>query len=298
MKKWLVEYLSISKKERTGFVILVILISMIWILPRFFGKTNLRSEILAKADSVISMSVNNSAPVSKSFRLFDFDPNTLDDRGWAELGLTEKNIFTIRNYLSKGGRFREPGDIYRIYGLRSDVAERLEPYIKIKGTTRNSSTFSRQNRRPFQPFVYARRETAKPYKIPEIINLNEADTSALIALPGIGSKLAQRIILFRERCGGFYDVQQLSEVYGLKDSVFQLIRPRLTTGNGIVRQLSINSISADSLAKHPYISFSEARAIVQYRMQHGIFGSVDDLLNIAIISKQWVEKLKPYLDFN
>ena len=289
------DYLSISKKERTGLIALIALISIIWLLPRFFTKPAADKTFLAKADSVLSVSRVTNVGVNKSFRLFAFDPNKLGDDGWRQLGLTEKNIKTIRNYLSKGGKFIDPKDIYRIYGLHSDLAEKLEPYIVIKGTVK-ASTFPQIPVRSFQPHVTT--SAGREYKVPKIVNLNQADTSELIALPGIGSKLAQRIILFRDRCGGFHNIKQLAEVYGLKDSVFQLIAPRLVVEHVVLRRIPVNTISTDSLARHPYISYSQAKAIVQYRAQHGVYKNAEDLLNITILTNEWVEKLRPYLEFN
>ncbi|HEY4876127.1 MAG TPA: helix-hairpin-helix domain-containing protein [Puia sp.] len=52
------------------------------------------------------------------------------------------------------------------------------------------------------------------------IDINAADTSAFSTLPGIGSKLSNRIITFRERLGGFYSTNQVAEIYGLSDSTF------------------------------------------------------------------------------
>ncbi len=37
--------------------------------------------------------------------MFYFDPNTLDEAGWQRLGVRDKTIATIKNYLSKGGKF-------------------------------------------------------------------------------------------------------------------------------------------------------------------------------------------------
>ncbi|MBK7971685.1 MAG: helix-hairpin-helix domain-containing protein [Bacteroidetes bacterium] len=64
-------------------------------------------------------------------RLFDFDPNTITDEEWQALGLSEKQIRIIRNYLNKGGRFRKKEDVASIYGIQPALYERLEPHIKI-----------------------------------------------------------------------------------------------------------------------------------------------------------------------
>ena len=44
---------------------------------------------------------------------------------------------------------------------------------------------------------------------PVAIGINSADTTAFISLPGIGSKLAQRIINFRNKLGGFVKIEQV-----------------------------------------------------------------------------------------
>ncbi len=49
----------------------------------------------------------------------------------------------------------------------------------------------------------------------EAVNLNTADVDTLIALPGIGPALAQRIIAYREEHGPFADIDQLLAIQGI-----------------------------------------------------------------------------------
>ena len=67
-------------------------------------------------------------------QLFYFDPNVLPFEGWKKLGIREKTIGTIQNYLHKGGHFSKPEDLKKIYGIRADEYKRLEPYIRIPTT--------------------------------------------------------------------------------------------------------------------------------------------------------------------
>ena len=46
---------------------------------------------------------------------------------------------------------------------------------------------------------------------------------------------------------------------------------------------------------HPYIRWPLARAIAEYRLQHGPFHSIDELLQLAQMDTVKFEKLKPYL---
>lgn len=222
--------------------------------------------------------------------LFEFDPNTLSVDGWKRLGLREKTIQTIQNYLSKGGRFRSPEDIKHVYGLFPNEAERLLPYIKIKNSDKSDFKIYDKNYIKTNNISYSR-----PVYVPKSIDINTADTTAFIALPGIGSKLAYRIVSFREKLGGFYSIDQVGEVYGLLDSTFQKIKSRLVLSNSTVKQFNINTSDAAALKTHPYFKWSIANAIVQYRMQHGNFISLTDLKKIALIDEQLYNKIVPYL---
>ncbi len=128
-----------------------------------------------------------------------------------------------------------------------------------------------------------------------MINLNEADTSELIVLPGIGSKLSARIVAFREKLGGFYAVEQVGETYGVPDSTFQKIKGRLQVDGNSIRKINVNSATKDDLKAHPYIRWNLANAIVEYRNQHGAFSSLEELKNIVLIDEGTFQKIVPYL---
>lgn len=232
--------------------------------------------------------------VAAKTELFTFDPNTLHADGWRRLGLRDKTITTIQNYLSKGGKFRKPEDIKRIYGLFPDQADRLLPYVRITPIASNDRV------KNYVKNEFVKKESAYaiyPAKTaaPAIIDINTADTTIFISLPGIGSKLAARIVNFREKLGGFYTVEQIAETYGLPDSVFQKIKNRLVTGNFLIEKININTADANRIKANPYIKWNLANAIVQYRSQHGNYITLDDLKKIAIIDAQTFTKIQPYL---
>ncbi|WP_432831085.1 helix-hairpin-helix domain-containing protein [Dactylosporangium sp. CA-092794] len=61
-----------------------------------------------------------------------------------------------------------------------------------------------------------------------LVNLNTATTTELQTLPGIGEVLAQRIVEFRDRHGGFRAVSDLRQVDGIGDAKFQQLKDRVT----------------------------------------------------------------------
>ena len=135
---------------------------------------------------------------------------------------------------------------------------------------------------------------ANPDYIPKAIDINKADTTVFIALPGIGSKLANRIVTYREKLHGFYSVQQVAEVFGLADSAFQKIKPWLIIKDTLITKININTAGTEDL-KTPYISYNLANAIYEYRMQHGSFTSLTDLKKIMLVNDALFNKILPYL---
>ncbi|MGB8193482.1 MAG: helix-hairpin-helix domain-containing protein [Chitinophagaceae bacterium] len=309
------EYLSFTKKERIAIVTLVALILGIYLMPRFIKpkeeppsekeirEFKLLEQQLASNDSSkknnytdddeppLSYASHTSEENRRPVQLFYFDPNTISANDWKRLGLRDKTIGTIQKYLSKGGHFYKPADIKKIYGLKPDEYERIAAYIRIERPEAHEpserKSYNAPDRHAESPKKFAARIS--------IIDINTADTAGFVALPGIGSKLAARIVNFREKLGGFYSVEQVGETYGLPDSTFQKIRSWLSVQEGNIRQININTVTADELKLHPYIRWNLAGAIIRYREQHGTFKTLEELKQIVAINSETYAKIAPYL---
>lgn len=295
------DYFSFSVRERWAVLVLLALIILLFVLPDYLPAPgdqpvvvdSLVLTAIRRWDSVDQRRtvVRKSGPDAyrptaiKSKR-FPFDPNQIDMEQWLQLGLPEKTAHTILNYRSKGGRFRKAEDLARIYGMPAILARELIPWVRIESVVGEKSPPAGPRNAPGTQFA----QRTESLKLP----INSADSLAWMSLRGIGEKLAGRIVNFRNRLGGFYSLQQVGEVYGLKDSVFQQIRSSLVLDPVPVRQLSLNAATLEELAAHPYIRFPIARAIVAYRQEHGAFRSVEELSAIHLISQEQLEKIRPY----
>ena len=254
--------------------------------------------------------------------LFYFDPNRTSDNDWRRLGLPDKLILTISHYLQKGGSFRTAADLKKIYGLKADDLERLFPYVRIRNSGKTS--FPVQYRRTQQRPEYYRKHNETDYsenyarsqlngdrnnkppaeysvndlpkKKPEELDINLADSAVWSRLPGIGFRLACRIVHFREKLGGFYSIDQVRETFGLPDSTFQIIRPFLQNNGMQLQRINLNVAEQEVLRAHPYIRWKLAREIIQYREQRGGFKSVAELQQLALVDSENYKKLAPYLE--
>jgi len=128
------------------------------------------------------------------------------------------------------------------------------------------------------------------------IFINQASVEEWTRLRGIGDVLSRRIVTFRDKMGGFTHVDQVGQTYGLADSVFQQIRPRLRLEK-THRRWRVNSLGVEELAEHPYISLRQAKAVVSYRQKSGPFSSSEAFQQLRIFSDKEHQRLAPYLDF-
>ena len=312
-KETVAGYLTFTRKEQIGIITVLIIISIVIFSPTFFSDQNISKleirdstwmEALKKLEKKEADKEKNNFhenegnvnayqydPTKKNYnnnrlakKLFYFDPNTISKDGWRQLGIGDKTIQTIQNYLGKGGRFKKPEDLQRVYGLHNDEYERLAPYVKIVNDIAESKSI-----------VYVTNENESPGFSYSTIDINTADTASFISLPGIGSKLAARIVNFRDKLGGFYSINQVGETYGVPDSTFQKIKKYLKLENATVRKININTATVDELKVHPYIKWNIANPIVIYRNEHGSFSNVEGLKKIIIITDDVYKKIAPYL---
>jgi len=315
--KWVKDYFSFTKKERNATLLLCLAALLFSLLPSVFPflvkdemeltvDTVVQQQLAALAVKTEDVKTENDTyndaslyrPKDSKFEkysrekfsgsLFYFDPNTATADEWKKLGVRDRTIGTIIKYRNKGGKFYKPEDIKRIYGLKPDEVERLLPYVTIEQKEKLQQFSDRKT--AILDFTNERRELANA-----VIEINAADTSAWKRLKGIGSGYAKRIVNFRTKLGGFISVEQVAETYGLPDSVYQQIKSQLKINHSSVRKININYSTTEELKAHPYIGFSVANAIVQYRKEHGLFTSVTELLKIGAISEKLFGKIRPYL---
>lgn len=67
----------------------------------------------------------------EQYVLFAFDPNTIDLIDLRRLGVSGRVAHNLLRYRATGGRFTQPEQLKKIYGLTPEKYEELKPYIAI-----------------------------------------------------------------------------------------------------------------------------------------------------------------------
>ena len=193
-KHFLKDYFIFTHKERTSIIFILSIVFFFILLPfafPFFIKQKQYSHKQFESEiERLNIEPNDSSKIknySKNFdnrfyddyspsgkekyerikpEVFYFDPNTISPGDWKRLGVREKTITTIQNYLSKGGRFNKPEDIAKIWGLSPADQQRLIPYVSIKGIAHKSV--------PFEEKKYSNPSSFYPFKTNQLVQINSA----------------------------------------------------------------------------------------------------------------------------
>ncbi len=292
---------AFTRREKRGILLLMLLIAGNIVLNLIYPhmaeeEVQISPEVLLRIDSLqagisryqnrqddennFSYYTNNNyaSKSSKKRELtpFPFDPNKLDEAGWVQLGLSEKEAAMVLKYRAAGGFFYKKEDLKKLYCVSDEDYNILEPCIRIDTAAFPSvkSRYSENTNR--------------------VVELNKADTADLLAVPGIGPYYAKMILKYRDLLGGFVSENQLVEVYGLEDKYHRL-KKYVEVSPAVYRKININDADYSDLLKHPYIDKKAAYIISEHRRLKGRYGSVEELKKMHGLADSLLVKLTPYL---
>ncbi len=303
-KTWLNTYFDLNKREFNGLMILSVLMLLLLVFPYVYDRLfPYEYDVKAARLAIRQLEVVDQSEVSHSLEKdegrFDkrlkkqalsiFDPNTIDLKGWQELGLSLKQAQSILKYRSKGGKFYKAQDLQKMYTISPEMYVRLMPYVRIE-------SMETKNRFSEGSASLYKKDHIVPRILP-VIELNGADTLQLDQVKGIGPAFARRIVNYRMRLGGFCNKEQLLEVFGLDSALYNEIKAQLRVDLDLVKKININTAVTEDFKNHPYIRYKQVNALIQYRKQHGNYGNIEDLKKVAVLTPELVAKLAPYLSF-
>lgn len=277
-------YFYFSPSERKGIIVLLLLTILVIFIPSVYrllkplNNTYVSISTLNKLDSISSV---NTANEQENILTKPVNINTASDEELKQLGLSEKNITTIHNYLGKGGKLQSIYDLKKMYGIKAEVIEKLTPFILFTNDTNHTlnvvSDSTIKKKTPLKP-----------------IELNTTDSATLVKLYRIGPTMAGRIIEYRNKLGGFLHLNQLMEIYGFDEDILYDLQGKIYVDASKAKKINLNTISEEELKQHPYFKYKLARIIVNYRLQHGNYKNYTDLLNIKVVNDSVLNRIKIY----
>ena len=204
-----------------------------------------------------------------------FYPDTVTIEQWVKMGLLSRQAKTILHYLAKGGRFRKKEDLKKIHGLSEAEYAVLKSYIRIPPV-----------QKPKHPDV------VQQFRRTEI---NSADTQQLVKNLHLPAWIARRIIKYRHLLGDFYSPEQLQEVYGLKKTTYQHIRPYVFADTTQIRRIDLNSATFKQLLHHPYITYEMTKKLMHARERIHVFRDFGQVKQMTGFPDTILIKIRHYL---
>jgi competence protein ComEA len=248
--------------------------------------------LLEEKDSVTAESIKSSLSATLSdksrAKTLTFNPNTSSEKELLAFGFYPQIAKRIIKYREKGGSFKIPIDLKKVFGVSDKFYNHIKNQIKID-TFPLSQSIVFKSSDELKSSVYE--------KEIKLVEINQAGFSTWLKLSQ-DSILAIKILKYRKALGGFVQLEQLKEIEGFSDSLFQNNLAKFNVNaDPVFRKLNINLAEASQLKYHPYIGGKLAKLIIAYR-QGRAFTNIEELKKLPIVNEQLFQKLKPYVFVN
>lgn len=206
-----------------------------------------------------------------------FDPNSYTSEDWMKLGMSQKQADIIIKFGKRG--FYEDADLKKVFVISDQFFDLIKDSLFYPA----KPTYDKFEKKTYEPKAIAR------------IELNTASEEELMTIKGIGAFFAKNIVKRRNELGGFRNENQLLEIWKFDQEKLDGILPFIKIDPALVKQININTATAEDLKKHPYFTWNIANSVVKLRAQIGSYKKLEDLKKSVLVTDEFYEKVKPYL---
>ncbi len=232
-----------------------------------------------------------------------FDPNTVDSLTLIGFGLRPWKVKNFLHYREAGKVFRSAEDLGDTYGWTEEDVERVASYVRVgkkygkSGRNEKHEKYGKNENHWNDGKRWEKKEKperpSNKFQTLTKVDVNTADTAMLRRIPGVGAKISDAIVHYRKRLGGFHSVEQLREI--------SIVSPELLdwmeVSSSNIQKINMNKASFQALNSHPYISYEQTKALLQYIRLYGDVKDEETLMATGIFTKEEVEKLRPYITY-
>lgn len=293
--KSIAAFFFFSKAQRKGILFLfLIVIALQFVLffvdfSLFSPKSNekFKDEWLAVQTEINQLKKDK---IHFSPKIYPFNPNFITDYKGYKLGMTVEEIDRLLAFRKENKYVNSADDFQKVTQISDSLLQKIAPFFKFPDWVnhkKESYGFEAKSK-----VDYPKKETIIKK------DLNIATSEDLIKIYGIGENLAQKILMFKEKFGGFVAMEQLDEIWGLSADVKLNIQKHFSISvPSNLKKIAINSASIKELSQFPYFNYALAKQIVIYRSMNGDIQNEIELSKIKGFPVDKAKIIGLYLDF-
>jgi DNA uptake protein ComE-like DNA-binding protein len=281
-------YFQYSKSQRSGIFLLVALcivcqFAFFYLDPSSYKENNSEKQKWISLQFIVdSLKVEKQNYISK---IYPFNPNFITDYKGSKLGMSVAEIDRLLNYRKTNQYVNSAAEFQKVTQVSDSLINAISPYFKFPDWVNKGKS---NNFKPFEK---------KTFKI-IVLDINMATKEDLIKVYGIGPALSDRILKQKEILGGFVNMKQMEDVWGLSPEVIESLNQYFkVTATPKIKKIDINNASIKELMLFPYFKYSLAKAIVTYRSMNGDFKNSEDLTKINGFPSEKLDIISLYLEF-
>jgi DNA uptake protein ComE-like DNA-binding protein len=283
-------YFIFSKSHRSGIVLLLLLMVLVQLFYYFISNqkpsTSEDTSWLLVQNEIDSLKQNRA---TKKDTIYPFNPNFITDYKGYKLGMSVQEIDRLHQYRAQNKYVNSAAEFQKVTKVSSDLLQKISPYFKFPDWVTNKSVTSNKK---FQAY---------PTKEKVVIiqkDINAATKEDLIAVYGIGEKTAEKILIEKEKFGGFVSMDQFQFIWGISPEAIEDLQKRFFVKNtSTITKIAINELSIKELAKFPYFNYTLAKEIVIYRSMNNGIKEISDLTKIKGMPNEKIKIIALYLKF-
>lgn len=283
-------YFIFSKSHRVGIVILLLLIVIAQLC--YFYVSNQKATINEDTQWLLAQNEIDSIKqqvATKKDTIYPFNPNFISDYKGYKLGMSVQEIDRLHHFRAQNKYVNSTAEFQKVTLVSNAVLRKISPYFKFPEWV---SAKQEKSNKTFQVF------TPREKKEVMVKDINLATKEDLIAVYGIGEKLADKILIEKEKFGGFVSMEQFQFIWGISPEAIQDLQKRFVVKNtNSITKIPINDLSIKELSKFPYFNYSLAKEIVIYRTMNNGIKEIADLTKIKGMPNEKIKIIALYLEF-
>jgi len=232
-------------------------------------------------DSLKLVEVENNKP-----KIFPFNPNYITDYKGYTLGMSSEKIDRLLKYREQNKWINSTKQFQQVTKVSDSLLAEISPYFKFPEWVTNPTP---------KPNYNYKNNSNKTFE--QKADLNTATANQLQRVNGIGEKLSERIIKFRNTFkGGFIADIQLQDVYGISPEVLERLFNEFTVKTPRqIEKINLNNASTEELVTIQHIDYELAYEIINQRTLREGYKSLDELTKVKNFPLDKIEIIKLYL---